>query len=1046
MSENYVAYHVHTDLSLLDSVTDYKDYVDYAVSLGQKAIAFSEHGKPLNWVSKKIYCDKMGIKYIHAVEIYVTEQLYPKVRDNMHCVLIAKNFDGLLELNKAVSKSCDEEHFYYKNRLSIDEICNLSSNIIITSACIASPLNRLEINNPRYDKLVKRMDYLEIQPHNCDLQKQFNVHLAQLSEEYGKPLIAGTDAHSLNQYKAECRKIILTRKHLSYGDEDSFDLTYKTYDELVEAFRNQNAIPERMWLQAIENTNVMADSVEEFDLDKSFKYPILYGSAEQDAEKYREVVWSKFKDKLDKGIIPEEQRLGFEKALAEELDVFEKIQMSGFMLSMSELISWSHENEIPTGFARGSVAGSRAAYVTDIIDLNPEKWNTVFARFANSDRVETGDIDTDVIEADRPRIFEHVINKFGSTKTARVASYGTNQALGTIDDIGGALRINWNLEHGLKENDNTKDNPYNLDKIDKIKKAYSAEPEETRSAFPDIFYYFDGIFGTKVSQSVHPAGMVISPITLDDNYGVFEKDGMSCLMLDMEDAHAVGLVKYDFLVLSNIKIVKDTCDYAGIPYPKSHEIDWNDQAVWNDMLRTQIGIFQFESAFASQLIKQFKPRSIEEMSLVTASIRPSGASYRDDLMARKKRQNASKMIDDLLADSSGFLVYQEQQIAFLQKICGLSGSEADTIRRAIGKKNKVVIDEALPKILEGYCNRSDKPRELAEKEVQEFLRVLEDAASYSFGFNHSVAYCMLGYLCAYYRYYYPYEFITSYLNNAATQEDIENGAELAKIYGISVTPPKFGVSREDYVYDKERGIIAKGLSSIKYFNKKVGRELYDISNSNKNFDHFTDVLYALKSTSIDSRQLDILVNIDFFSEYGNISEISRIIGMFRKFKEGEIKKIKCEGLSEESENIIKNFGSKTNARGVELKSYTITDPKGMIRAFEDYIVALNLKDISLKTKIANQIELLGSASISTHNPEDRRKLYIEDMTPVVTNGNLWCYRIDTMSIGTGKKSRLTLRKSLFVAHPVAKGQIIYCDDCYKNQRGYWELTKYHQIY
>lgn len=1041
---NYVAYHVHSDLSLLDSVTDYKDYVDYAVELGQKAIAFSEHGKPLNWVSKKMYCDKMGIKYLHAVEIYVTEQLEPKVRDNMHCVLIARNFDGVLELNKAVSKSCDKEHFYYKNRLSIDEICALSKNIITTSACLASPLNKLDISNPKYRQFLNRMDYLEIQPHDCDDQKQFNILLAQLSQQYNKPLIAGIDAHSLNEYKAECRKIILTRKHLSYGDEDNFDLTYKTYDQLVEAFRKQDAIPEHLWMQAIENTNVMADSIEDFDLDTSFKYPILYGSAETDARKYRDLVAQKLEEKLANGVIPPEQEKGFREALSEELDVFEKIQMSGFMLSMSELITWCHDNGIPTGFARGSVAGSRAAYVTDIIDVNPERWNTVFSRFANSDRVETGDIDTDVIETDRPKIFEHVVGKFGEEKTARVASYGTNQALGTIDDIGGALRIRWNLANGLKENESTSENPYSLDKIDKIKKQYSADPEYIKSLYHDIFYYFDGIVGTKVSQSVHPAGVVISPITLDDNYGVFEKDGMSCLMLDMEDAHAVGLVKYDFLVLSNIKIIKDACDYAGIPYPKSHEINWGDQAVWKDMLKSQTSIFQFESSYSAQLLKQFKPKSIEEMSLVTASIRPSGASYRDELMARKVHKNPSKLIDDLLKKNLGYMIYQCDQIKFLQQVCGLSGSEADTIRRAIGKKDKATIDKALPRILEGYCNKSDSPRDVAEQEAKEFLRVLEDSASYSFGYNHSISYCMIGYLCAYLRYYYPHEFITSYLNNAANQEDLDNGAELAKIYGIQVMPPKFGVSRGDYFYDKERNVIAKGLSSIKYFNKKVSDELYELSQSKK-FERFTDLLFALKDTSIDARQLDILIKIDFFSEFGNILELTKIVGMFRQLKEGEIKKLKREGLSETIEDIVRPYGTYLNKDGKELKSYTITDPVGLIRAFEDHIMSLGVQDISIKTKIANQIEVLGTSGISTGKKEDRRKLYIEKLFPVVTNGILWCYRIDTMSVGTGKRSRLTLRTNRYNRTPVREGEIIYCDECFKNNRGYWELSNYHKV-
>lgn len=1043
LENNYVAYHTHTDYSLLDSVTDYKDYVDLAVELGQKAISFSEHGKPLNWVSKKKYCEEKGIKYIHSVEIYLTENLAEKVRDNYHTILIAKNYEGVKELNAIVSKSTDEEHFYYVNRISFDEFLSLSDNIITTSACLASPLNKLPINHPMYKKLVQKYTFLEIQPHDNIEQKQFNVHLAQLSEKYHIPLIAATDAHSLNQYKAECREIMLKCKHKSYGNEDKYDLTYKSYDQLVEAFRKQDAIPERLWLQAIENTNVMADMVEDFELDLSFKYPILYGSAEEDAKRYREVIATKFKDKIERGIIPQEQVDGFKTALDEELRVFDKIGMAGFMLSMSELICWCKENGIPTGFARGSVAGSRAAYVSDIIDVNPEQWHTVFSRFCNEDRVEAGDIDTDLIESDRPKIFEYIINRFGIRKTARVASYGTNKDLGAIDDIGRALRFIWNENHNKKEDDNCSENPYNLKVIEKIKKDFETDPEKTKEKNKDIFYYFDGIVGTKVSQSVHPAGMIISPITLDDNYGTFEKDGMPCLMLDMEDAHTVGLVKYDFLVLGNIGIIKDTCDYIGIPYPKTNEINWNDQAVWKDMIKNTTGVFQMESAYATQLIRQFKPTSIEEMSLVTACIRPSGASYRDELLARKIHKNPSPMIDELLKANNGFLVYQEDQIKFLQEICGLSGSEADTIRRAIGKKDQDKINKALPRILNGYCSKSDKPREEAEKEAQEFLQILQDSASYSFGLNHSVAYCLLGYLCAYLRYYYPYEFITAYLNNAASQDDVNKGTELATQYGIRVTAPKFGASRDCFVFNKEEKIIYKGLNSIKYFNSKVGKELYDIAHEQK-YERFTDVLFRLAKSSINQKQLDILIKIDFFDMFGNISECSRIHAMFEQLKRGEIKKIKRDGLGS-TEEIVAKFGTCTNSKGQELKAYTITNAVGLIHALEDNIKSLSLKDITMQTKIQNQIELLGGTYLVTGKPEDRRKLLVEKITNLQKGDKVWGLSVETVSIGTGKRAKFTLREEKFILKPIYEGIIIYCDACYKNERGYWILSDYHKI-
>lgn len=722
-------YHCHTELSLLDSCTKYQDYVDLAVKNGSKALSISEHGKPLNWTEKWNACKQAGLRYIHSVEIYLTESLDEKVRDNYHTVLMAKNMDGLRELNSLVSLSCDKDHFYYTNRLTFDEFLQISNNIISTSACLASPLNKLPDTHPRYMELAKKYDFLEVQAHNHPEQIEFNKRLAKLAKELGKPLIAGTDTHSSSKYKAECRAVLLAAKHKSYGDEDAFDLTYKTYDELVDMFKEQGALSEDEYMAAIENTNLLYDMTEDIELDTSIKYPILYGTRQADSDKFTETVWRKLDEKLESGVIPREQEEAFRSAIEEEMRVFRKLKMDGFMLSMSELICWCKEQGMAIGTARGSVGGSRVAYVTDIIDLNPETWHTVFSRFCNEDRVEIGDIDIDCVESDRPAIFKHITSRFGEDKTARVASFGTMQSKGLIDDVGRALSFRWENEHGASN-----DNPWSLNNVAKIKSEFESDAEKTKKKYPELFYYYDGLIDTKISQSVHPAGMVISPITLVDNFGVFDKDGDNCLLLDMENIHDfTGLAKYDFLILKTVQVIRDTCRYLNKPYPKTHEINWDDEAVWADMIKNPSGIFQFEGAFAFECLKKFNPKSIFDMSIVTACIRPSGSSYRDALLARQIHKNPSELIDELLKDNLGYLIYQEDTIKFLQQICGLSGSEADNIRRAIGRKQKDRLDKAMPSILEGYCNKSPKPRDEAEKEAKEFLQVIEDSASYQFG-------------------------------------------------------------------------------------------------------------------------------------------------------------------------------------------------------------------------------------------------------------------------------------------------------------------------
>lgn len=588
---NYTVYHLHTDYSLLDSCTKWEEYVDLAVSQGMTAIASTEHGKPLGWVSKKMYCDAKGIKFLHGVEIYLTEQLEPKVRDNYHTVLIAKNLDGVHELNRLIGLSSQEDHFYYTNRISFDEFLNISDNIIKTSACLASPLNKLPDDHPRYLELANHYDYLEVQAHNCEDQANYNRRLYALAKRINKPLIAGTDTHNLSKYKAECRYIMMVRKHKSYGNEDSFDLSWKTIDEFIDMFKSQGAIPEEAYLEAIENTNVMAASVEDFSIDSSIKYPILYGSPEEDERIFVERTWRMFEEKLTAGIIPRCQEQAFREAIEEELRVFHKIGMNGFMLSMSELVCWCKDNGMAIGTARGSVGGSRVAYVTDIIDLNPEQWHTIFSRFCNENRREIGDIDLDCVESDRPAIFKYIVERFGKSHTARVASFGTMAELATIDDIGGALRILWEQEHPDVDK---KHNAWSLSYVDGIKREFQNNPEETRKNYPELFYYYDGLLGTKVSQSVHPAGMVISPIDLDAEYGVFDKDGDRCLVLDMDELHEVGAAKYDFLILKSVQVIRDTCRYLGTTYPKTYEVDWDDEKVWEDMIRYPGALFQFE--------------------------------------------------------------------------------------------------------------------------------------------------------------------------------------------------------------------------------------------------------------------------------------------------------------------------------------------------------------------------------------------------------------------------------------------------------------------
>lgn len=999
MKNNYVTYHLHTELSLLDSCTNFKLYVDKAKELGQTAICFTEHGNCYNWIEKKMYCEEQGVKYIHGVECYLTKALLQiedgdstphKVRDNYHTILIAKNYEGVKEINTLLDLATREDHMYYKPRITFDEFKGISKNVIKISACLASPLSRL-----RDESLISYYDYLEVQPHENEEQAEYNQWLYDMSIKYNKPLIAGTDTHSLNRYKAECR-LVLQDGSRDSADGDVLDLTYKTYDELVKMFARQNAIPEQAYMKAIENTNIMAAAIETFTLDKSFKYAKCY---DDDEAELKRRINERYKDKVARGVIKPNPQYAIN--VREEFRVFKKIGMLGFMLFMSDLVSWCWDNNIPIGYCRGSCGGSTIAYLTDIIDVDPVIWNTVFSRFANEDREELGDIDIDISPTQRHLVYEHIIDKFGNDKTAYILAIGTISDKGTIDEIGRALAKRWSRTH-----DDSVENPYSLSNVAKIKELYEENPEKARSVYPDLFYYFDGLLNTAISQSMHPAGIIVSPITLPDNYGSFWSDGKRILQINMEECHEVNLNKYDLLGLKNIEIIKDTCALAGIPYPKSHIINWNDEEVWKDMITSPAGVFQFEGDYAFSMLKQFQPHEINDMSKVNASLRPSGASYRDRLLAREFNHNPSKIIDDLLADTYGHLVYQEQVIAFLQQICGLSGSAADNIRRAIGRKQKDRLNAAMPSILEGYCAKSDKPRAEAEEEAKKFLQIIEDASEYMFGFNHSTGYSMLGYTCAYMRYHYPEEFIAAYLNNANNDDDIRYGTELARVKNITIRPIKFRHSGASYTVDKKNHCLYKGCSSIKFMNTAVSDALYSMRD--QHFDTFVDLLKVFPG---DTRQRGILIDLDYFSEFGKSAKLCQTTMIFDAlYGKKQLKKANLSRVPYLTTELASKYAVK------ETPAQFAYDEEAMLNLIKALCEFCPDRDISMASRINAQREYLGYITERIEGADDYAYVLAIDVkhSPKITLYNL----------GTGETFIAKIKKKAFQNVPLTIGDVI----------------------
>ena len=580
------------------------------------------------------------------------------------------------------------------------------------------------------------------------------------------------------------------------------------------------------------------------------------------------------------------------------------------------------------------------------------------------------------------------MDRFGRDKTSYILSLGTISDKGTIDEIGRALKIP-------------------LNEVKEIKDLYDNSPEKAREKYPNVFYYFDGLLNTVVSQGFHPAGIVASPITLPDNYGVFEdKDGKIVSCLDMEEIHECGLVKYDILGLKNVGIIQEVYKMIGKPYPKSYEINWEDKKVWEDIKTSPVGVFQYESNFAFESLKKFDAKSIDDLTLVNACIRPSGTTYRDDVFAHKKHKNPSKLIDSVLENSLNYLVYQEQTIAFLQEVCGLSGGEADNVRRAIGRKQKDRLDAAMPKILEGYCNKSDKPREEAEKEVKEFLKVIEDSASYQFGYNHSTAYSLIGYMCAYLRYYYPAQFITAFLNYAANDEDIKNGTQLARLKGIKIISPKFRHSTS--VYSCDNNIVYKGTSSIKGLSKTIGDKLYSLKD--KTYPTFLDFLLDCKENSIGIADLTILIKLDYFSEFGTIGKLLKYIDIYNELYGKKM-------IKKDKKYLVKRIYLSGFCTKETEKQYSGFDSERCLRELWKLMEKDN-QDIPFRDKIKYQLDYFGYINLIDENANPEHWM----VTDFVVRGNN--RMVSLYRLKDGERQTVKIRAKTYTSSPFNKGDIL----------------------
>lgn len=1063
MSDNYVVYHLHSDLSNgvtnIDSVTKFQEYIDAAKECGMKAMAFSEHGSVFEWWHKKCAIEKAGMKYIHAVEAYLTESLDEKIRDNYHCVLIAKNFEGFKELNKLVSQSFNrkDNHFYYVPRISFEELFNTSENIIFTTACVGGVMHKA--NETVRSKFLKFMCqhkdrcFFEVGHHIDEKQVQYNQYLKKLSDEYGIPLIAGTDTHVLNEVHEKGRSILQRSKNIYFEGEDKWDLKFHSFPELVEAYKLQGSLSKEDYMRAINNTNLLADMVEEFTLDTNTKYPHIYDNPK---ETFRQkVMEAKAKNPYIKERYTEER---INKVIEEEFEVYEKTQSIDFMLLQTYLREWETANGIQCGYGRGSVSGSMIAYILGITKMDSLKFDLNFFRFMNPSRVTNADIDTDYSGKDRDTVKQFLLRdkmNLPGIRSAEIITFNTIAMKGAIKDVCRALNVPLDeaqqLSNAVFQND---------------KKQWEID-DKWRSEYPEVFTYVDIVDGTIVSIGTHPSGVLISDLPIDETVGLcsISTSDYPVSMINMKELDDLMYVKLDILGLDNIGVINETCKILGIDRLDPDNVDLDDEAVWKSIRDDTTLIFQWESNSAQAYLKKFmsdktiaKAKEVNKdfsyikwLSFGNGLIRPGCASFRDDIANGNVNITGFKELDDALAMTFGRITMQEDIMRFCKNFCGYSDAESDTVRRGIAKKKGT--EQFIGEIHDRFLNFSNTTFNVLTEKLEEIFPPIKqgilDASDYAFSWNHSDAYSLIGYICGYLRYYHPIEFITAALN--IFKDNAEKTASIvkyAKKAGIKITSPKFGYSKSDYFFMKEENVIAKGLSSVKYMSSGIADELYELSKKNT-YTHFIDLLSDINSyTAVNSRQIDILIKIDYFSKFGNQRELLRICDIFELFKKGTAKQIKKESIKDSPiDTIVKKYSNDKTKSGAESKSYILLDIPAIMRECEQMIKETGMPDLSDLLKVRNFADIMGYTGYVSGKEEDRRKLYIKEVYPLKRkkDGVQFGYSVITQSIGSGVESRFTVFNRVFNNDPIQKDDVILCTG-YERDGAYFTMTGYTHIY
>ncbi len=884
MNRQFVHLHTHTQYSLLDGACRIPELVRYAKELGMPALAITDHGVMYGAIEFYQECQKQGIKPIIGCEVYITSGSHlEKNLENRsklyHLILLAENYTGYQNLMKLVSVA-EVEGFYFKPRIDKDLLRQYHEGLICLSACVAGEVPRhilrgeletaekcmleyLDIFGPEHY-------YLEIQNHGLPEERTVREALHALAAKHHVKLVATNDLHYVKRDDAQGQDILLCiQTNARFLDPQRLKFNNDSY-YLKSREEMEAAFPEDA--EALDTTLEIA---ERCNLQLEFGHLLLPEFPLPEGETMdgylRKLCEAGFASHYPHDDGTARKRMEY------ELGIIKQMGYSGYFLIVWDFINYSRTHDIPVGPGRGSAAGSIVAFLTGITNIDPLKYNLIFERFLNPERVSMPDIDTDIDYVKRHLVVDYLARKYGETHVAQIITFGTLAAKAAIKDVGRAMEIPLNVVNQVnKLIPNTPGTTLQgaLDGSKELRDMRDRDPN-----IAQLLDYAQKVEGMPRHTSTHAAGVIITPgelthyVPLQITSSSDDEHEYICTQYDKDRSESLGLLKMDLLGLRTLTVLDDAVKNI----KKSKQIDVDLEHLDLHDLKTcrmlqegdTAAVFQMESDGMTRLMKQLHPEGMEDLIPLVALYRPGplGSGMAEDFIAGRHGKRTAQVLHPLMepvvADTYGVILYQEQVMQIASALGGFTLGEADILRRAMGKKKAKVLDSMKERFLDGAEKLHNINRELGEK----IFALLQHFAGYGFNKSHSAAYALVAYQTAYLKANYPLEYMAAFLNSVITVADkVSWYIGVCRDMGIHVLPPDINTSEAGFAVDGKD--IRFGLGAIKTVGETVVTVILQEREKGGRFKDFFDFIRRVDAAKVNKRVVEALIKSGSFSGFG----------------------------------------------------------------------------------------------------------------------------------------------------------------------------------